>query len=66
MCNFYIMYYMDRKHAIPFMGCMEPGPKQLFQHIPAEANIPIPVSPDNVHSGHPMHSAHMAGTKTIC
>uniref|UniRef100_A0A674PNK5 Peptidylglycine alpha-amidating monooxygenase n=1 Tax=Takifugu rubripes TaxID=31033 RepID=A0A674PNK5_TAKRU len=52
MCNFYIMYYMDRKHAIPFMTCMNPGPKQLFQHIPAEANIPIPVSPDMMHAGH--------------
>uniref|UniRef100_A0A674NYW0 Peptidylglycine alpha-amidating monooxygenase n=1 Tax=Takifugu rubripes TaxID=31033 RepID=A0A674NYW0_TAKRU len=50
MCNFYIMYYMDRKHAIPFMTCMNPGPKQLFQHIPAEANIPIPVSPDMMHA----------------
>lgn len=66
MCNFYIMYYMDRKHAIPFMSCMNPGPKQLFQHIPAEANIPIPVSPDMMHSGHMMHSAHVSGTKIIC
>uniref|UniRef100_A0A674PD46 Peptidylglycine alpha-amidating monooxygenase n=1 Tax=Takifugu rubripes TaxID=31033 RepID=A0A674PD46_TAKRU len=61
MCNFYIMYYMDRKHAIPFMTCMNPGPKQLFQHIPAEANIPIPVSPDMMHAGHMMHSAHVSG-----
>uniref|UniRef100_A0A674PCQ4 Peptidylglycine alpha-amidating monooxygenase n=1 Tax=Takifugu rubripes TaxID=31033 RepID=A0A674PCQ4_TAKRU len=60
MCNFYIMYYMDRKHAIPFMTCMNPGPKQLFQHIPAEANIPIPVSPDMMHAGHMMHSAHVS------
>uniref|UniRef100_A0A674MIN0 Peptidylglycine alpha-amidating monooxygenase n=1 Tax=Takifugu rubripes TaxID=31033 RepID=A0A674MIN0_TAKRU len=66
MCNFYIMYYMDRKHAIPFMTCMNPGPKQLFQHIPAEANIPIPVSPDMMHAGHMMHSAHVSGTKIIC
>lgn len=66
MCNFYIMYYMDRKHAIPFMSCMDPGPKQLFQHIPAEANLPIPVSPDMMHSGHMMHSAHVSGTKIIC
>uniref|UniRef100_A0A3Q4BBV5 Copper type II ascorbate-dependent monooxygenase C-terminal domain-containing protein n=1 Tax=Mola mola TaxID=94237 RepID=A0A3Q4BBV5_MOLML len=23
MCNFYIMYYMDNKHVIPYMNCME-------------------------------------------
>lgn len=60
------MYYMDRRHAVPFMSCMDPGPKQLFQHIPAEANVPIPVSPDNMHAGHMMHSAHVSGTKIIC
>uniref|UniRef100_A0A8C9XZJ4 Peptidylglycine alpha-amidating monooxygenase n=1 Tax=Sander lucioperca TaxID=283035 RepID=A0A8C9XZJ4_SANLU len=47
MCNFYIMYYMDSKHAIPYMNCMESGSKELFQHIPAEANVPIAVSPDH-------------------
>lgn len=60
------MYYMDRQYAIPYMSCMNPGPKQLFQHIPAEANIPIAVSPDNMHSGHMMHSAHISGTKITC
>uniref|UniRef100_A0A665TD40 Peptidylglycine alpha-amidating monooxygenase n=1 Tax=Echeneis naucrates TaxID=173247 RepID=A0A665TD40_ECHNA len=44
MCNFYIMYYMDSKHAIPYMSCIETGSKQLFRHIPAEASIPIRVS----------------------
>uniref|UniRef100_A0A8C9XYH9 Peptidylglycine alpha-amidating monooxygenase n=1 Tax=Sander lucioperca TaxID=283035 RepID=A0A8C9XYH9_SANLU len=49
MCNFYIMYYMDSKHAIPYMNCMESGSKELFQHIPAEANVPIAVSPGPHH-----------------
>ena len=62
MCNFYIMYYMDNKHADPFMDCMQDGSKELFRHIPSEANVPIPVSPDNMmtmmHSGH-----HATGRK---
>ncbi|KAK2818768.1 hypothetical protein Q5P01_024329 [Channa striata] len=53
MCNFYIMYYMDSKHAVPYMNCMETGSEELFQHIPAEANTPIAVSP-----GQMMHMAH--------
>ncbi|XP_037547789.1 peptidyl-glycine alpha-amidating monooxygenase [Nematolebias whitei] len=48
MCNFYMMYYMDSEHAIPFMNCMETGSKDLFRHIPAEANVPIAVSPDHM------------------
>ncbi|KAM7393430.1 hypothetical protein PAMA_008197 [Pampus argenteus] len=55
MCNFYIMYYMDSKHAIPYMNCMETGSKELFEHIPAEANVPITVSPglnSMMHMGH--------------
>ncbi|XP_031734299.1 peptidyl-glycine alpha-amidating monooxygenase isoform X1 [Anarrhichthys ocellatus] len=56
MCNFYIMYYMDSKHAIPYMNCMESGTKDLFQHIPAEANIPIAVSPGHMNSM--MHMGH--------
>lgn len=50
MCNFYIMYYMDSKHAIPYMSCMDTGSKELFQHIPAEANVPIAVAPGHMHS----------------
>ncbi|XP_037609524.1 peptidyl-glycine alpha-amidating monooxygenase isoform X2 [Sebastes umbrosus] len=50
MCNFYIMYYMDSKHAIPYMSCMYTGSKELFQHIPAEANVPITVAPGHMHS----------------
>ncbi|XP_063066155.1 peptidyl-glycine alpha-amidating monooxygenase B isoform X2 [Engraulis encrasicolus] len=57
MCNFYIMYYMESKHAEPYMDCMEHGPTELFRNIPAEANVPIPVSPDHMmmsmtHGGH--------------
>ncbi|XP_053267124.1 peptidyl-glycine alpha-amidating monooxygenase [Pleuronectes platessa] len=47
MCNFYLMFYMESKHAIPYMSCMETGSKELFQHIPAEANVPIAVAPDH-------------------
>ncbi|XP_013870563.1 peptidyl-glycine alpha-amidating monooxygenase A [Austrofundulus limnaeus] len=61
MCNFYIMYYMDSEHAIPFMNCMETGSKELFRHIPAEANVPIPVSPDHMNSM--MHGGHSSTVK---
>uniref|UniRef100_A0A3B4Z4W3 Peptidylglycine alpha-amidating monooxygenase n=1 Tax=Seriola lalandi dorsalis TaxID=1841481 RepID=A0A3B4Z4W3_SERLL len=61
MCNFYIMYYMDSKHAIPFMNCMETGSKELFEHIPAEASVPIAVSPGHMNSM--MHMGHSKGTK---
>ncbi|KAM3874340.1 peptidyl-glycine alpha-amidating monooxygenase B [Diretmus argenteus] len=63
MCNFYIMYYMDSKHAVPFMNCMETGSKELFRHIPAEANVPIPVSPDHMMAM--MHTGHKTGAKGI-
>ncbi|XP_067430002.1 peptidyl-glycine alpha-amidating monooxygenase B isoform X2 [Thunnus thynnus] len=56
MCNFYIMYYMDSKHAIPYMNCMETGSKELFEHIPAEANVPIAISPGHMNSM--MHMGH--------
>lgn len=59
MCNFYIMYYMDSKHAVPFMNCMETGSSELFRHIPAEANVPIAVSPGHMTSM--MHGGHAAG-----
>ncbi|XP_068429470.1 peptidyl-glycine alpha-amidating monooxygenase B isoform X2 [Clinocottus analis] len=56
MCNFYIMYYMDSKHAVPYMSCMESGSRDLFQRIPAEANVPIAVSPGHMNSM--MHMGH--------
>ncbi|XP_077441670.1 peptidyl-glycine alpha-amidating monooxygenase isoform X3 [Vanacampus margaritifer] len=59
MCNFYIMYYMDSKHAIPYMNCMKQGSAKLFQHIPLEASIPIDVSPENMNSM--MHMGHSTG-----
>ncbi|XP_030626113.1 peptidyl-glycine alpha-amidating monooxygenase B isoform X1 [Chanos chanos] len=60
MCNFYIMYYMDSKHAVPYMDCMDGARGDLFKNIPAEANVPIPVTPDHLMSM--MHgSAHHSG-----
>ncbi|XP_072439717.1 peptidyl-glycine alpha-amidating monooxygenase B isoform X2 [Chiloscyllium punctatum] len=52
MCNLYIMYYMDAKHAKPYAYCMQTGSPELFKQIPPEANIPIPVSPDMAIHGH--------------
>ncbi|XP_048875328.1 peptidyl-glycine alpha-amidating monooxygenase B isoform X1 [Brienomyrus brachyistius] len=46
MCNFYIMYYMDSKHAVPYMNCIDDEENDLFRNIPKEANIPVPVSPE--------------------
>lgn len=57
------MYYMDNKHVIPYMNCMETGSKELFQHIPAEANVPIAVSPSQRNSM--MHMGHSKGTKEL-
>ncbi|KAJ0012731.1 hypothetical protein NQD34_017065 [Periophthalmus magnuspinnatus] len=50
MCNFYIMYYMDRKHAVPFIHCWITDSTELFQEIPAETNVPINVPPNLMHS----------------
>ncbi|KAM9456628.1 peptidyl-glycine alpha-amidating monooxygenase B isoform 2-T4 [Clarias gariepinus] len=50
MCNFYIMYYMESQHAQPYMDCMDHGTSNLFRNIPAEANIPIAISPDQMMS----------------
>ncbi|XP_041041887.1 peptidyl-glycine alpha-amidating monooxygenase A isoform X3 [Carcharodon carcharias] len=52
MCNLYIMYYMEAKHAKPYMYCMQEGSPELFKDIPPEANIPIPVSPAMAMHGH--------------
>lgn len=61
MCNFYIMYYMDSKHAIPYMDCMEHGPSELFRSIPAEANVPIPVPADHMMMGMMHGGGHGTG-----
>ncbi|XP_078811748.1 peptidyl-glycine alpha-amidating monooxygenase B isoform X1 [Oryzias latipes] len=63
MCNFYMMYYMDRRHAVPFMSCMESGSREQFRHIPAEANVPIAVSPDQMSSM--MHMGHAADDSVL-
>ncbi|KAJ8287329.1 hypothetical protein GJAV_G00050290 [Gymnothorax javanicus] len=59
MCNFYIMYYMDSRHNIPYMSCVENGRSELFKNIPKEANVPIPLSPEMRAMMH-THMHHMA------
>ncbi|XP_059031566.1 peptidyl-glycine alpha-amidating monooxygenase isoform X20 [Mustela lutreola] len=54
MCNLYIMYYMEAKHAVSFMTCTQNVAPELFRSIPPEANIPIPVKSDMVM----MHGHH--------
>ncbi|XP_053264329.1 peptidyl-glycine alpha-amidating monooxygenase isoform X7 [Podarcis raffonei] len=54
MCNFYIMYYMEAKHAVSYKTCTRNIDPEMFKNIPQEANIPIPVKPDMtmVHGHH--------------
>ncbi|XP_032131407.1 peptidyl-glycine alpha-amidating monooxygenase isoform X8 [Sapajus apella] len=54
MCNLYIMYYMEAKHAVSFMTCTQNVAPDTFRTIPPEANIPIPVTSDIVM----MHEHH--------
>ncbi|XP_051046822.1 peptidyl-glycine alpha-amidating monooxygenase isoform X6 [Phodopus roborovskii] len=54
MCNLYIMYYMEAKHAVSFMTCTHNVDPDMFRTIPAEANIPVPVKSDMVM----MHGHH--------
>nr|APL97852.1 peptidylglycine alpha-amidating monooxygenase variant 3 [Castor fiber] len=54
MCNLYIMYYMEAKHAVSFMTCTQNVAPDMFRTIPPEANIPIPVKSDMVM----MHGHH--------
>lgn len=61
MCNFYIMYYMDSQHAVPYMDCMEPGPSALFRNIPDEANVPIPVPAGHMMMGMMHGGGHGTG-----
>eukprot|EP00062_Callorhinchus_milii_P008602 gi/632951471/ref/XP_007891312.1/ PREDICTED: peptidyl-glycine alpha-amidating monooxygenase isoform X2 [Callorhinchus milii] len=63
MCNLYIMYYMDAQYAKPYMFCTKDGSPKLFKHIPPEANIPIPVSPDMAMHGH--HPGKEAADKSV-
>ncbi|XP_062944036.1 peptidyl-glycine alpha-amidating monooxygenase isoform X8 [Cynocephalus volans] len=54
MCNLYIMYYMEAKHAVSFMTCTQNVAPDMFRIIPPEANIPVPVKSDMVM----MHGHH--------
>ncbi|XP_069348757.1 peptidyl-glycine alpha-amidating monooxygenase isoform X8 [Eulemur rufifrons] len=54
MCNLYIMYYMEAKHAVSFMTCTQNVAPDMFRTIPPEANVPIPVKSDMVM----MHGHH--------
>ncbi|XP_048077031.1 peptidyl-glycine alpha-amidating monooxygenase isoform X28 [Ursus arctos] len=60
MCNLYIMYYMEAKHAVSFMTCTQNVAPDLFRTIPPEANIPIPVKSEMVM----MHGHHKGQTET--
>ncbi|KAM9094741.1 peptidyl-glycine alpha-amidating monooxygenase isoform X5 [Sarcophilus harrisii] len=59
MCNLYIMYYMEAKHAVSFMTCTQNVDPAIFKTIPPEANIPIPVKSDMLM----MHGHHHKGTE---
>ncbi|XP_074137984.1 peptidyl-glycine alpha-amidating monooxygenase isoform X5 [Sminthopsis crassicaudata] len=58
MCNLYIMYYMEAKHAVSFMTCTQNVDPAIFKTIPPEANIPIPVKSDML-----MMHGHHKGTE---
>ncbi|KAM6328208.1 peptidyl-glycine alpha-amidating monooxygenase isoform 5-T5 [Alca torda] len=55
MCNFYIMYYMEAKHAVSYMTCTQNANPEMFRNIPQEANIPIPVNSDMLKMTHGHH-----------
>ncbi|NWY65138.1 AMD monooxygenase, partial [Erithacus rubecula] len=55
MCNFYIMYYMEAKHAVSYMTCTQNANPEMFRNIPQEANIPIPVKSDVLKVMHGHH-----------
>ncbi|XP_069631822.1 peptidyl-glycine alpha-amidating monooxygenase isoform X7 [Haliaeetus albicilla] len=55
MCNFYIMYYMEAKHAVSYMTCTQNANPEMFRSIPQEANIPIPVKSDMLKVTHGHH-----------
>ncbi|XP_074935946.1 peptidyl-glycine alpha-amidating monooxygenase isoform X5 [Phalacrocorax aristotelis] len=57
MCNFYIMYYMEAKHAVSYMTCTQNANPEMFRNIPQEANIPIPVKSDMLKMTHGHHEA---------
>nr|XP_025964838.1 peptidyl-glycine alpha-amidating monooxygenase-like isoform X1 [Dromaius novaehollandiae]XP_025964839.1 peptidyl-glycine alpha-amidating monooxygenase-like isoform X1 [Dromaius novaehollandiae]XP_025964840.1 peptidyl-glycine alpha-amidating monooxygenase-like isoform X1 [Dromaius novaehollandiae]XP_025964841.1 peptidyl-glycine alpha-amidating monooxygenase-like isoform X1 [Dromaius novaehollandiae] len=55
MCNFYIMYYMEAKHAVSYMTCTQNANPEMFRNIPQEANIPILVESDMLKMTHGHH-----------
>ncbi|XP_051499609.1 peptidyl-glycine alpha-amidating monooxygenase isoform X1 [Apus apus] len=55
MCNFYIMYYMEAKHAVSYMTCTQNANPEMFSNIPQEANIPILVKSDMLKMAHGHH-----------
>ncbi|XP_054842243.1 peptidyl-glycine alpha-amidating monooxygenase isoform X3 [Eublepharis macularius] len=61
MCNFYIMYYMEAKHAVSFMTCTQTVNPEMFRSIPQEANIPIPVKSDMTMMAHGHHEEARRG-----
>ncbi|XP_044302821.1 peptidyl-glycine alpha-amidating monooxygenase isoform X4 [Varanus komodoensis] len=63
MCNFYIMYYMEAKHAVSYMTCTQNINPEMFRSIPQEANIPIPVKTDMTMMAHGQHKEARNGDK---
>ncbi|XP_010008578.1 PREDICTED: peptidyl-glycine alpha-amidating monooxygenase [Nestor notabilis] len=55
MCNFYIMYYMEAKHAVSYMTCTQNANPEMFRNIPQEANVPIPIMSDMLKMTHGHH-----------
>ncbi|XP_030322649.1 peptidyl-glycine alpha-amidating monooxygenase isoform X4 [Calypte anna] len=55
MCNFYVMYYMEAKHAVSYMTCTQNANPEMFRTIPQEANIPVPVTSDMLKMAHGHH-----------
>ncbi|XP_064497842.1 peptidyl-glycine alpha-amidating monooxygenase isoform X9 [Pseudopipra pipra] len=55
MCNFYIMYYMEAKHAVSYMTCTQNANPEMFRNIPQEANIPVTIKSDMLKMTHGHH-----------
>ncbi|XP_066470900.1 peptidyl-glycine alpha-amidating monooxygenase isoform X4 [Tiliqua scincoides] len=65
MCNFYIMYYMEAKHAASYTTCTQNINPEMFRSIPQEANIPIPVKPDMTMMTHGHHEESRSGDMSV-
>ncbi|XP_069736521.1 peptidyl-glycine alpha-amidating monooxygenase isoform X6 [Phaenicophaeus curvirostris] len=64
MCNFYIMYYMDAKHAVSYMTCTQNANPEMFRDIPQEANIPVTIKSDMLKMTHGHHEETMDTDKS--